>query len=350
MMGAIKCLIGFIITSIWWVSSCVDRVDLNLPEIPDLVVVDGGMILGQDTQTLKLTYADRINKRVFKPLTEALVTVCNGQLYEAYLEQQPGEYKLPGKLIQPQLGLPYHVEIKLKDGTTFISAPEVLQPVIPIDALSFKVETQDKIINTSVQVKRSLFISAEVTIPESKSYYKINYDRVYIVSEFQCHPLKPVSACYIYDSSQLKPPILINASFFTPGQTVGFTLPGFDLDYKLAEKNSFRIRLESLSSQAYLYYTQLKMVLNSGQSIFDIAPAQIKGNLHTAVGSMEVLGYFRVGSRHEKVLFTTTGDFSVPNFPNPLCGIPGIPNYNNLENCCDCLTLPYSSKIRPGYW
>ena len=212
------------------------------------------------------------------------------------------------------------------------------------------IQNQERIVNNSVQSKRSLFIAAGMTIPVANSYYKITYDRVYIVSEFQCHPLKPVSFCYIYDSSKVKQPILISTLLFTPKQAVNIPLPSFDLDYKLAEKNSFRIRLESLSARAYLYYAQLKTVLNSGQSIFDISPAQVKGNLKTVVGSMEVLGYFRTSSRYERVLFTTLGDFPIPNFPNPLCGIPGIPNYNNFENCCDCLTHPFSSKVRPDYW
>lgn len=333
--------------------SCIDKIELNLAEETDYLVVDGGVFYGDSVSWIRLSKSGGLNKRVFQPESSAIITLTDQFGFNSfYQEKLPGYYILNNDIEKITPGSTYKIKIILTNGDVYESTPETLNSVIPLDSVTFSIDIKETLINNSIREQRTLSINAYCTIPSEQetSYFKFNYERIFILSEFMCHPLKPAKVCYIYDSSEIKQPQLLNTKDYAPGSSVSIPVAKLKIDYRLAEKNSFKVTIESMEAKAYNYFVNIERILKSGTSIYDIPPAALTGNVRNVANQQVALGYFRASSKSEKVIFTTRGNFAITNFPNPFCGLPGLPYTTSYETCCNCLNHPFSTYTRPNYW
>lgn len=343
----------FAISTVILLVACIDKIDLNLKEEADYLVVDGGVFFGDTLSWVRLSRVGPLNKRVFQAETQAEIVLSDQTGFQfPYQEIQPGYYVLNNSEANLRLGRAYQVKIKLRNGEIFQSDPEILNATIPLDSLSYRINIEEKLVNNAIITQRNVSIDALCKTPDvqSNQYFKLNYERVYILTEFKCHPLKPIKVCYIYDSSQVKYPILFASKQYLPGSSVRVPVTKIKIDYSLAERNSFKVSIESLTVRAYNYFVNLANVLNSGASIYDVPPAELQGNVQAVQNNRTVLGYFRATSTNNKIMYTTNGNFPLENFPTPFCGVPGFPITTSFDICCDCLKHPFSSYLRPKYW
>ena len=154
-------------------------------------------------------------------------------------------------------------------------------------------------------------------------------------------------------------------------------------DPRLDVKYSILVRQYALDATAYDYWSQVKQQSQSLGGLFDIIPAQLKGNMHNlTVPSEPVYGYISASTVQQQRLFISNQDLpgwkSVPRTcdgvlftPDPAFGqVDSIyynidPNFSFYDKghdakgneaqilmptaCLDC-TFQGGSTIRPSFW
>jgi len=141
-------------------------------------------------------------------------------------------------------------------------------------------------------------------------------------------------------------------------------------------KYSILVKQQSLTKEAYNFWTQLKKSTESLGGLFDPLPSQVLGNMYSENNSAEpVLGYFSGGQTSEKRIFIQFSDLppdlklvmppncpidtivndDIRNYPNTfLIGSYGAPfplGYIKSEgpNCMDCRD-DGGVLQRPDFW
>ncbi len=140
------CLGGFLVPV-----SCVDPLDSSLRSTVNVVVVDGTITNLAEPQIIRLnqSQADRLTGQ-FKtlPLTRARVeVVVDSALVITCHETLDGSYQLPNEF-RGQIGHAYQLRFTLSDGTRYVSTPQVMPAVPPIDKVS------DRFNPTSLSVRQ----------------------------------------------------------------------------------------------------------------------------------------------------------------------------------------------------
>ena len=115
-------------------TACEDVIELDTPEGNTRLVVDGLLTDQNELQTVKLNYtAPYFSGQETPPAENALLIIQeNGINTDTLAETSPGLYQ---KAFQGQQGKSYSLYIKTADGKEYLSRPQLLQPVPPIDSI-----------------------------------------------------------------------------------------------------------------------------------------------------------------------------------------------------------------------
>ncbi len=334
---------------------CVDQIDFDSAEEIGTLVVDGAINNPGGPHFIQLSRTDVLGKRVFPPETGAQVTVFDDLgNSENYSELGEGKYVVPGQVIEAKVGQSFHIEIVLQSGRRYRSEPERIFPALPIDRITYTVQNEPLTTDENKVLPRStLTISAEATFgpDEIAGYTRYQVDHAFIISEILCSPLQRLKSCYVTRNVQGNGIKLLDGTRLTPGAQISREVATIVLDYALGLVAGFRVSQQSLSRRAYDYWTDLNLVTNNVGTIFDSAPAAIRGNVVSIDDpDEEVLGFFGAYAESEKVLLITNGEID-PEFRQlPLCGLPGLAPPNLDPACCECLRHENSRPLRPEWW
>jgi len=128
--------------------SCVDVINLDLPEKDKRLVIEG-LITDWDTvYTIRLTKTTKYNYKINNATeTENGATVVisdNAGKSDTLLETQSGIYRTNPNHIRGTIGLSYKLDIYTLSGKHYISIPEVLTEAPKIDSLYFEKDYKDK--------------------------------------------------------------------------------------------------------------------------------------------------------------------------------------------------------------
>jgi hypothetical protein len=334
---------------------CITQFDYEAESDKVLLVVDGKITQKNLPHDIFLSYSSAYGKFYKRPINGANVILYDGQFNsEMVYETGVGRYTFFGDYVKRVPGRSYFIEIKLPNGKTYRSTPQVMPGLIRPNFVEHKIEMLEEI-NTYGNVIENNFVSLYINTPISKEgengYLLWRLDEVYSFTELICHPLKTPWICYvkrqirddeikIFSSENLDGGILSN-------HRIG-AIPIFP-DWEFFEKRAFNVAQHTISKQAYDYWNKVKIIATPTGSIFDVPPAPVKGNIYNINDTEEdVLGFFEVSMVDTVRTFTYGALFdgiAITDKCDPY-------NWRTRSNpeCCNCLNLENSDLERPYYW
>lgn len=349
----------------------------EIKEDVDILVVDGFINTTDSSSQVHLSKAVPLsNNEAPITVSNALVEVEeeNGPSY-ILQELAPGSYSLTKINLNPAKR--YRLSVRTNNDTKYFSDFIDLVRTPQIDSVTWHPSQQ--------QAGIDIFVNTHDDSGRSK-YYRWTYEETWVYRS-------NYGAMYKIVSGQVEPnPLDISTCYHSNPSTeihVGSTLQlstdvirNFPLNFipvrsqKVSVKYSILVKQQSLTKEAYNFWTQLKKSTESLGGLFDPMPSQVLGNIHSENDSAEpVLGYFSGGQTSEKRIFIrfvdlppdlmlvnpyncpmdTIENAEIRNYPNMFLitsyGSPAPLGYIKSQgaNCMDCRD-DGGVLTRPDFW
>jgi len=328
----------------------------NPPEIKDnvnILVVDGFISTTENSSKVYLSKAVPLSYNgETQTVSNAFVQVEeeNGSSY-ILQESEPGSYSLTNMNLNPAKR--YRLSVRTNNDSNYFSEYVDLVATSQIDSITWHPSRQQPGID--------IFVNTHDDSGKSKYYrwtfeetwlYRSNYGASYKIVSGQvewneldisrCFHNKPSTEIHVGSTVQLATDIIRNFPLvFIPV-----------LSQKVSVKYSILVKQQSLTKDAYNFWTQLKKSTESLGGLFDPLPSQVLGNMYSENNSAEpVLGYFSGGQTSEKRIFIQFNELPpelrlvMPaNCPMDTIAIADIRNYPNMF-----LINSYGSPFPLGY-
>lgn len=334
--------------SIWLVAggACIDPIDLQINSKANKLVVDGLITDQNKSYTVKISRSlpfdsDRLPPVYFEEETQAQVSVLVNNAQEFFFtEVSPGIYQSNPNDFVGVVGNSYKLKITTKDGKKYESFEEVMPPGPEIDAVGYRYETYETVQeNTSGQpiVVKSYGFTISVTVhdpTDARNYYRWKTNGTF---EFFAITENPDFLMCWADIPQLESSLRISDDRFFNGNQ--FTYDVGIAPYDRETRFMARVEQLSMTADAFAFFEQISKQQSNTGSIFDPAPALIRGNIYNTTDDGEaVLGFFAAGSiQKDSVLFNR---FLAANYAQP------SPWVQPLEG--DCREhWPNATNVRP---
>jgi Domain of unknown function (DUF4249) len=318
--------------------SCIEEIRFDSEDVDGALVVDGFANAGQGPHVLKLSRTADLRRSVFPTVDNALVYLVSGVGSRTeYNFVGEGEYEIDSGLVEILHGEKYWIEIQT-EGSTYISEPEIVPSLVAADSSWF-------VINGGY---------IEVWVGNSKPdidrvFLKWNVTNYFAFTELRWSPLASPKTCYVIQPFNPQVIPLFDASRIMANGRYDIMLGEKFIDELFGNPQSFLIEQQSLSQNAFEYYSRLNLVSSQSGSIFDAQPASVAGNVSNINDPDEqVFGYFSCVATDTTLFFTYRGDFIPKIDVLPYCGAAGFPVFE--DECCQCLLYRNSIAEKPDYW
>ena len=346
----------FIILSLVWVlASCIDRIPLETEGTVDLLVIEGSINNGPGPYTVTIKRSGDFSEdqlAIQKPIAGAQVRIVaeTGE-FSPMTEIDPGIYQTSDLSFRGEPGNTYYVEATLDEGRTYRSIPEKLQPVPRIDGIFFDTFQEDRLNSNNVIIERDFIrFLVNTSIPDDTEnrYFKWNFSGEYVFTEVPDpeNPLDPVRQCYLTDIIDLNKIVIFNG---LEAEANNLTEEIFvtELDNKFRTTYCFHLYQQSLTREAYEFWEEVGTLVNRTGSLFEVPPGRIRGNIvNVNEPDEEVLGYFYVTSIDSLRFFFQRRNVPDIIIPNPCRDAEP----ESFPECFDCQLFPGSTLERPPYW
>jgi hypothetical protein len=301
--------------------ACKEKYIAKLDEPEKILVVEGRITDEPGPQTITLTNAVPFNKDQAFPEMGAIVSVFDeAKNSYNFRETFPGVYVSNHTLFHPTPSKTYTLLIKTKEGKSYISTAQTLQPQGSIDTIysSFITKTfQVDVNNTTVFTKEAgIEFLTTMNLSDDKSpYYRFSNS---LLIEYVARPdttKLPYYCSYTYSSNDfLNLFSQVNNSQkaehvmgFVPTDSAYYALvtekipvnpPGnFYMIYKKIHSFMISFKQFHINKDVYDYYNAMNIQLQAQQRIFDPIAYQFRGNMVCIdVPNEVVLGIFEVAS------------------------------------------------------
>ncbi|MVM35725.1 DUF4249 family protein [Spirosoma sp. HMF4905] len=343
----------FIFLSSLLLITCVDRLDINLPQHTNIIVVDGMISNLPEPQIIQLnrSQTDSVTGRSgFKAITKAAVEVIvDSTQVIACHETTDGRYQLPSDF-RGQVGHTYQLHFTLSDGTQYLSTQQLMQPVPPIDKVTLLFSLTSLPANTGVleEFRSGYDVLLDVQDPANqRNYYRWDWslyekqdwcqscnqgyymtNQLRLVSSYPnilIYQTQPELAenCFDAPSPALfggnytpLPIFLINSYVcrtqcwdIIPSTTISVFSDTYSNGGAITSRNVGQIpyytenpalvevRQSSLTADAYHYFSLLQEQTQNTGGLADGLPAALSGNVHNTANPQEkIVGYFTAGA------------------------------------------------------
>jgi len=247
-----------------------------------------------------------------KPEKDAVVILHDDlDRTEILNETKPGIYKSSYSTIKGEVGRYYWIEIQTLTGEKYESTPELMHS--PFEITSLYGDELEVVTNENSEAAVGIYFDAK-TSENTGSYLRWEYRESYewhtpfdvntkVTENPQtvCYPVNDFPLINLYDATNIE------------NKEVNHLLTSTILQHevKLKHKYLLDMRLYSVSQENYIFWKNMKAIHQTNGNLYDILPANIKGNISTCEGDCEVLGYFEVSSVRTKKGMFFKNDYSV---------------------------------------
>jgi hypothetical protein len=347
----------------FFISSCIEDIAFKTNTGEGILTVDGGFTDLDEPQTLVLKKTATYGFAP-EPVLGAKVSVysLDGKS-GVFVEKGKGKYVLDPKILRGVSGQSYRVDITLANGQTYQSEPEVMPARVTPDSIFWSFGYENTSSSNTVDNKTEV-VNVYVSTP-FKANNKDAFLRWQTASDFRfqtlssCNPFGTTTTCYYSEVSQISSIPLISSRDLGLDRTNKTRVdykpiaPG----YPFLEKYYFSLYQYAISAKAYDYWQKINIVNNQNGSIFDRAPAAVKGNVFNKNNPKEqVLGYFEVASVAIKRTFVTGGEvkafYPIRSKEGYCRDLEFVVNNRYYTGCCDCLSInqPNATLQQPAWW
>ncbi|WP_229365746.1 DUF4249 domain-containing protein [Fibrisoma montanum] len=340
--------------------TCVTPYQPEVKSIPRAVVVEGLITDQPGPYSVNLTYtSDYTNVALNLRVSGAQVAIVDDQGRRQSLRELgtgSGIYQTPADY-RGQTGRTYRLEFTTADGKRYQSKPELLKAAPKID--SIYAEYSESPIPGTLAFDKGFNIYVDTRDPATTGdYYRwrwTHYEPISICSIRQvpnsnpgveysypcCSECWDIVRCYGNACINVATDALIN------GRAISRQLI-LRAPYESTSKYYVEIEQQTLSREAYNFWSRVDKLTNSNGGIFDAAPAGIQGNVVCVSNPDEpVYGFFGAsGASLVPYTLNRGGISSTPNIrPTPPPFPPGPP-----PPCTVCEESQYRTPTKPRWW
>ncbi len=339
-------------------SGCIERIDLEESLSGEqLLVVDGLITDADEPYSVKLTYTSpTLQTYEGDPVIGAEVYITDEESVRAnLLEFGNGEYLTDPSTFRGQVGKTYQLQVVLPDGNSYVSLPETMPVVPPIDSIYYALASEDyqSSLGTILQrwgVQFYLNTGSGRTRP---AYYQWRWQETYSFIAPLARPMQLVIPLCFRSGAQARYLNVASTEDLRSDRIIRREINFVAKSgLQLQRRYSLLVQQYSMTERAYRFWANVQQQQTDGGSVFAPPPAPIPGNITNASDDRErVLGYFQVSAVTEKRIFVNRGQ--VPPGPggspgaNPGC-VEGDPEA--AESCFDCTLLPGITTEVPSFW
>lgn len=347
-----------VLGSLLLLSDCIERIDLDESLSGErLLVVDALITDADEPYSVKLSYTSPSLKTYEgDAVTGAEVYITDEEETRADLfEVGDGEYLSDPNTFRGQVGSTYRLHVVLPDGKAYVSLPETMPVVPPIDTIYYELASQDyqSSLGTILQRWGVQFYLNAGSGDGRAAYYRWDWRETYsFIAPLTLPNQLIVPLCFrsgtqarylnVASTEDLRSDRIVK-------RPINFVAKS---GLQLQRRYSLLVKQYSMTERAYRFWANVQQQQTDGGSVFAPPPAPIPGNLTSATDDRErVLGYFQVSAVAEKRIFVNRGQ--VPPGPggspgaNPGC-VDGDPEA--AESCFDCTLLPGTTTDVPSFW
>lgn len=306
-----RCLLwGMLLATL---SGCIDPVDLPIRQTERRLVVEGLITDEPPPYPIKLTYSGNLNRSLLIPdelaINGAVVTVEDnlGNLTQLMQDPlNPAFYWLRDDRLRGVPGRAYTLRVTLPDGGKYVSRPEVLVPVPPVERLYGEYRESDRN-TTQFNTFRVYVDTRDPATPgnfyrwQAMSYMPIwGYNDPQGLYKPSLGPQPGYYAPYYGSLTNVLSDQLVNGNRITGRLMLIPPLLALGAQY-------VEVRQYSLSREAYQYWIRYEEQLARTGTLFDPQPASIEGNVRAEADTNNLaLGYFGASAvSRERIIMQT---------------------------------------------
>ena len=329
---------SYLVMVIFGLTSCLEEVQIPIRPESALLVVDGGITNELPPYRVRLSYSgNQINATdINLNLTVQGATVVikdnlgdSTILFPSVYER--GVYQSEDPNFVGKVGRSYAIQIKLKEGKTFVSTPEKLTYCPPIDSL---IAVYQDVRNDSYPDGYQVYLDTRDPA-ETQNYYRWNaygYSRCGSI----CGNGFCGAASFLW-SPRYQPKINILSDVYVNGNPIR-QRPVFFSPVYAPGKHFIEVAQFAISREAFQFWRLYDEQATRTGTIFDPLPAPIQGNVYNVNNLNEyALGYFGVSgtSRKRLIIYGRYDESAI--FLNA---------YPFIPSSCD----PNATRDRPEGW
>lgn len=332
---------------------CLDPIEFDIPDGPSSLVIDGVLNLTEPVQQIRLSRSLPFEQKFIDPETDAAILLNIGDDQLPYAETEDGIYQLELAKGRLRSGETYSIEIRTKDGNTYLSKPETM-PFLQRAEEARSVFEREIITSSSGQetigTVLNTYLTTNIDNQENPKYFKWLYNELYLFTESLCSPLQTVATCYVSLAGNNQNYALLDARNVA-GDRLEDIRVASKMNFPLREFQSrhyFIIYQQSITPQAYEYWSRVRDITRQEGTVFDKPPAVVIGNVYNPDDEEErVLGYFELAAVDTIRPFIFPSEFAENVTRETVCSPFNFRNWP--RECCSCLSLPNSSLVRPAW-
>ncbi|MDX1478450.1 MAG: DUF4249 family protein, partial [Saprospiraceae bacterium] len=260
----------------------------------------------------------------------------------------------------PQLevafGKQYRLRVVARDGREYLTSFEPLWDVPEPERITMDTVQVDVVneIGEFDKVDRFRFsISTPIRVPGApqKSYLKWDVERTYKITDTPILPTTPSKTCYVTENvvgTDLK---VLNGNDFSTEAITDFPLSQSAITFVYAEGLYLNVVQQSLSATAYEYWEQITQLVERSGNMFEPPAGKIVTNF-TNPGDPEdeVYGFFYATTQDTIRFYVDPEQLGLPPACPPAGGLIAEDGSCAAPICCNCLSVPRSTTIKPSYW
>lgn len=341
-------------------SGCLDRIEIPLTNSEKQLIIFSQLTTLDEPQYVYLSESfgktdqqTAINGALVRdelptPVSGAIIILKDDKNNSwSFRENKPGQYQLQG-LSHGLTGNCYSLEVNTGD-KTYRSPLEKIPEQIASDSAFYDISEEVFPSKDSQRLTHLLYIFSKTNLPDDSNYFlKWDVNEVYFWElTFFPNPFNvPPPDCFVFGRVEPQEINLFDGSKIKL-ETITQHLATREIDASFKNRHYIIVRQHSISKEAHDYWNKVKMLLNNTGSVFDIPPAQIKGNMVNIENPQDrALGYFEVSNTIETRFFLVRG--FIPYYLEPFCEyMPGKPRAEYDKACISCSAIPNSTGVRP---
>ena len=312
--------------------------------------MDGFIADSLDTYAISLSYSSVIGTgtdNIQQPISGAKVKVMDESGKEYFFEEtDEGIYT---HLMAAEPDKSYYLDILTPDGRHIQSKPQTLPLSQRIDTAKLQIETREYINSAGNFVSEQEAVVFVDTRMEEDS--RTSYLRWQVEGEYEFRENYPMALnkrfCFVKDQLGLNQLNIFNTADLAGDELFDQEVIRTTLNYRFSTQYCFHIYQFSISEEEFIYWSNIRDMINREGSLFDPPPGTVKGNLTDVDKPAEVvLGFFSVAGVSYRRFFVNEDEIGF--YVQPRCSSSRFrPQY---PDCRDCRTIVGSTTAKPPYW
>ncbi len=355
----------YVVVTMLLLANCVREIDFQEEDADrTLLVVSGTFTDGYGPHIVRLTRPGNYDKQVFKTVDNAEIQLSddagNTYTYQQIVPaDKPPYYELLN--VKGETGRTYTLDIKLANGETYRSHPQIMPEPVPLDTV--EVHGEWYYTNTTAgDVVRApfAFVYARTAAPAVTKDRFLHWESeaIYLFDEIlpKTYMIFPEShQCFINNRINDQVVALADLSKYSPGGVVYENVGKRKIDQAFEKKIAFAVYQRAINREAYEYWNKINKLLEANGTIFDAPPAAVTGNIENiSHPDQPALGFFEVGAADTSRVFTGNGqlgsEFLLQNTSYCQLEYSGTWPPVNHPECDDCLTWLKGAYYEIPWW